>query len=110
MAETKKRKKGWAKKGTTNKTTPSGGVSAHYRREAEEKGHTMPGGSFPINNKEDLANAKHDIGRAKDPAAAKAWVNKRAKELGEPPVGGKKEGDGKRRSPLYTHPRSHAHG
>lgn len=70
--------------------TPSGAVSTEARKEAEKKGHTMRGGAFPINDKADLANAKHDIGRAKDPAAARRWVNKRAKELGAAPVGGEK--------------------
>ncbi len=69
--------------------TPSGGVSASARREAAAKGDAMPGGRFPIRNKSDLANAKHDLGRAKDPAAAKAFINKRAKALGAAPVGGK---------------------
>jgi plasmid stabilization system protein ParE len=47
----------------------------------------MPGGSFPINDAEDLRNAKHDIGRARNPAAARRWVDKRARELGEPEIG-----------------------
>ena len=70
--------------------TPSGGVSAAGRRSAQKKGDTMPGGSFPIRNKSDLANAKHDVGRAKNPSAARAWINKRAKQLGAKPLGGKK--------------------
>jgi hypothetical protein len=48
----------------------------------------MPGGRFPIRNASDLANAKHDIGRAKDPGAVRAWINKRADEMGKPGVGG----------------------
>ena len=72
--------------------TPSGSVKTSARREAEKKGHTMPGGGFPINNAEDLANAKHDIGRAKNPAAARRWINKRAHEMGEPGVGEKRGG------------------
>lgn len=67
--------------------TPSGGVSAAGRRDAERHGDTMPGGAFPIRNAADLANAKHDVGRAKDPAAARAWINRRARELGEPSLG-----------------------
>lgn len=62
--------------------TASGGVSAAGRKAAQKKGDTMPGGSFPIRNKSDLANAKHDVGRAKNPSAARAWINKRAKALG----------------------------
>ena len=71
--------------------TPSGAVSTEARRGAEKRHHTMAGGSFPIEDKADLANAKHDIGRAKNPAAARRWVNKRAKELGAAPVGGEKK-------------------
>jgi hypothetical protein len=67
--------------------TPSGGVKASARHKAEREGHTMKGGSFPIRNASDLANAKHDVGRAKDPAAARRWINRRARELGEPPLG-----------------------
>jgi hypothetical protein len=72
--------------------TPSGSVKASARHAAEKRGHTMPGGSFPINNAGDLQNAKHDIGRAKNPAAARRWVNKRAHEMGEPGVGEKRGG------------------
>lgn len=70
--------------------TPSGGVSAAGRRSAESKGETMKGGGFPIRNKSDLRNAKHDVGRAKNPGAARAWINKRARQLGAKPLGGKK--------------------
>jgi hypothetical protein len=49
----------------------------------------MPGGRFPIRNASDLMNAKHAIGRAKgDKSAVRNWINKRAKELGKPPLGG----------------------
>lgn len=84
--------------------TPSGGVSAEGRREAEKKHETMAGGSFPIRNRADLANAKQSVGRAKNPAAARRWINKRAKELGEPGLGESKD----RRSTLYDHRRSRA--
>ena len=88
-------------KPTKSFRTASGAVSEHGREAAEEKGQTMPGGRFPIRNKEDLANAKHSIGRAKgDKGAVKAWINKRARELGAAPVGGSK------RSRMYDHPRS----
>jgi len=83
--------------------TPKGSVSTAGRREAENKGQTMRGGSFPIRNAADLARAKHDVGRAKDPAAARRWINRRAKELGEPSLGQSKE---KRRRTLYDHPSS----
>lgn len=48
----------------------------------------MPGGRFPIRNASDLANAKHDFGRANDKPAVRRWIDKRAKDLGEPPLGG----------------------
>ena len=73
--------------------TPSGGVSSHAREEAKSKGQTMPGtgGKFPIRNLADVANAKHDIGRTSEPHDKVVnWINKRAKELGGTPVGGKK--------------------
>jgi hypothetical protein len=67
--------------------TASGNVSAAGRAKAEAKGETMPGGSFPIRNDADLKNAKQSVGRAKNPKAAKAFINKRARALGEPPIG-----------------------
>jgi hypothetical protein len=77
--------------GTHKFRTPSGGVSAHARRQAQKKHETMPGGGFPIRNRKDLMNAKHSVGRAKNPAAARSWINKRARELHAPPLGGKKK-------------------
>jgi len=71
--------------------TKSGSVSAAGRQQAKKAGDTMPGtgGKFPIRNKSDLANAKHDIGRTNEPRAkVVAWIDKRAKELGGKPVGG----------------------
>lgn len=68
--------------------TPSGSVSAGARKEAEGKHEAMPGGRFPIRNTGDLSNAKHAFGRANDKPAVKRWINKRAKDLGEPPLGG----------------------
>jgi hypothetical protein len=68
--------------------TKSGSVSAGARREAEAHGDAMPGGRFPIRNTSDLSNAKHAFGRANDKPAVKRWINKRARELGEPPMGG----------------------
>jgi hypothetical protein len=73
------------------RTTPSGGVKASYRHKAEEHGHTMAGGSFPIEDAEDLRKAKHDVGRAHNPAAARRWIDRRAKELGEPGLGESKD-------------------
>lgn len=71
--------------------TPSGSVKASARNAAKAKGHTLPGtNKFPINNKSDLANAKHDIGRTNEPKAkVVSFINKRAKELGGKPVGSK---------------------
>jgi hypothetical protein len=67
--------------------TKGGGVSASGRRAAQAKGETMPGGGFPIRNASDLKNAKQSVGRAKNPGAARRWIDKRAKELGKPPIG-----------------------
>lgn len=52
------------------------------RDKAAKSGDAMEDGSFPIKNKEDLANAVKAYGRAKDKAAAKAHIVKRAKALG----------------------------
>ena len=56
--------------------------SVKEREKLSEKGQAMPGGGFPIRNRQDLKNAIQAIGRAKDPAVAKAWIIKRAKALG----------------------------
>lgn len=56
--------------------------SVKERATLSEKGQAMPGGGFPIRNRNDLKNAIQAIGRAKNPAAAKAWIIKRAKALG----------------------------
>lgn len=56
--------------------------TADERKNAAKKGAAMPDGSFPILNESDLRNAIHAIGRAKDPAAAKAHIKKRARALG----------------------------
>ena len=42
----------------------------------------MKHGGFPILSAKDLDNAIQAIGRAKNPAAAKAHIKKRAKALG----------------------------
>ena len=52
------------------------------RRELAKEGEAMKDGSFPIRNGQDLKDAIRSVGRAKDPAAAKRWIKKRAKELG----------------------------
>jgi hypothetical protein len=52
------------------------------RRRMAENGEAMPDGSFPIADEEDLRNAIQAIGRASDPAAARAHIKKRARALG----------------------------
>ena len=52
------------------------------REKAAKSGAAMPDGSFPIMNGKDLENALHLYGHSKDPAAAKAHIRKRAKDLG----------------------------
>jgi hypothetical protein len=57
------------------------------REKLAKTGAAMPHGGFPIVNKEDLANAKKAIGRAKNRAATIRHINKRAKALGAPGFG-----------------------
>jgi len=52
------------------------------RKELAGTGAALPDGSFPIQNKSDLANAIHAFGRAKDKAKARAHIISRAKTLG----------------------------
>ena len=56
--------------------------STGERKKLAKTGAAMPGGGFPITNKQDLANARQAIGRAKNPSAAKAHIAERAKALG----------------------------
>lgn len=56
--------------------------NADARKKAAKSGAALPDGSFPIENEGDLKNAIQAIGRAKDPAAAKAHIKSRAKSLG----------------------------
>lgn len=56
--------------------------SQEQRDRAASSGAALPDGSFPIHNKSDLHNAMRAIGRAKDPAKAKAHIRRRAKALG----------------------------
>lgn len=56
--------------------------TADERKNAAKKGAAMSDGSFPILNESDLRNAIQAIGRAKNPAAAKAHIKKRARALG----------------------------
>lgn len=56
--------------------------STDERKAAAKEGAALPDGSFPIKTVSDLANAVSAYGRAKDKAAAKAHIIKRAKALG----------------------------
>lgn len=55
--------------------------SADRRRELADDGKALPDGSFPIANAADLANAIKALGRAKDPAKARAHIVARARAL-----------------------------
>jgi hypothetical protein len=57
-------------------------IPQNTRKKMAKKGTAMPDGSFPIANASDLRNAIQAIGRAKDPAAAKSHIKRRAKALG----------------------------
>lgn len=56
--------------------------STDERKAAAKEGAALPDGSFPIKSVGDLDNAIKAYGRAKDKAAAKAHIIKRAKALG----------------------------
>ena len=56
--------------------------STDERKAAAKEGAALPDGSFPIKTVADLENAVRALGRAKDKAAAKAHIIKRAKALG----------------------------
>lgn len=56
--------------------------SDEERHDAEQRGAAMPGGGYPIDNKEDLHDAMEAIGRAKDPSKVKAHIRQRARALG----------------------------
>lgn len=51
------------------------------RKKLAKEGQAEKGGSYPIRNASDLANAIKAIGRSKNPEATKRWIKKRAKEL-----------------------------
>jgi len=55
--------------------------SQSQRERLAKKGHALPDGSFPIRNREDLKNAVQSWGLAKNKAAAKKFIKKRAKQL-----------------------------
>lgn len=52
------------------------------RSRLAKTGAAMPDGSFPIRNTTDLDHAIRAVGRATNPAAAKAHIIKRARALG----------------------------
>lgn len=56
--------------------------STSQREHAASTGAALPDGSFPIENEQDLKNAIHAYGRAKDKAKAKEHIISRAKSLG----------------------------
>ena len=56
--------------------------SDDQRRELADRGEALPDGSFPIPDRASLEDAIHAYGRAKDKAAAKAHIEKRARALG----------------------------
>lgn len=56
-------------------------TSKQREKLAEEK-EAMPDGSYPIRNRSDLKNAIQAFGRSKNPEKTKAWIKKRARELG----------------------------
>lgn len=67
-------------------TYPLGGPGMKVRKKLVKQGKAMPnassGGGFPINDIGDLKKAIRSIGRAKDPAAAKRHIIRRARALG----------------------------
>ncbi len=67
--------------------TPSGSVSQGTPSAGRGEGRACLEGRFPIRNTADLSNAKHAFGRANDKPAVKRWIDKRARDLGEPPMG-----------------------
>jgi hypothetical protein len=56
-------------------------VAPDERKKLATEKKALPDGGFPIANVADLMNAIKAVGRAKDPAAAKAHIKRRAKEL-----------------------------
>jgi hypothetical protein len=62
------------------------GPNAEQRQKAEARGAAMPGGRFPIRNREDLLKAIRAVGRASGGEAGRAAVRrfiiKRARALG----------------------------
>lgn len=78
----KKAKK--AKTKASNADVEKRQFTQEQRDDAAESGDALPDGSFPIKTVGDLKNAIRAVGRAKDPAKAKAHIRRRAKDLGRP--------------------------
>jgi hypothetical protein len=57
-------------------------VGEEERKSLAKEGKALKGGGYPIKNKSDLGNAIQAFGRAKNPAATKALIIRRARELG----------------------------
>lgn len=74
--------KGYSRKGTTSNLRGAKYFSDEKRQKMSNKGTVLPDGSYPIENKRDLANAISAYGRAKNPEIVKAWIKKRAKVIG----------------------------
>lgn len=56
--------------------------STKQREKLSKEHEAESNGSYPIRNESDLKNAIKAFGRSKDKAKTKAWIEKRAKELG----------------------------
>lgn len=56
--------------------------NAMQRQRLAARNQAMPDGGFPIRNVSDLKNAIQAYGRAKNKPAVKAWIKRRAKQLG----------------------------
>lgn len=59
----------------------AGSLSTEARQKAADKGYALPDGSYPIRDADELHKAIQAYGRAKDKAAAKAHIMKRARAL-----------------------------
>lgn len=59
-----------------------GDYNTDQRRKLQGKGQALPGGRFPIADKEDLRKAIHLAGHASDQARVRAYIKRRAAALG----------------------------
>lgn len=73
--------RGKARQAIVDLAFPAGGPPAFTRKKEAAKGNALPDGSFPIDDVAQLRKAVLAFGRAKDKAAAKRHIIKRAKEL-----------------------------